>query len=296
MLLLSCTNCCFNGLQADGFGARTGYCVEHRAVLHSAESLTCGRQYRRDLLLPEAEEENLLHQKSFPTDKIVHIRTRASARTSGHADNDISVLVTSPPGREVADYGRLGTKIESLARLSMIPGARAELARLSLSRTYVHRCVRLGGEWTSGIHQLLWTIDRLLEPPDVKLDDLPNEAPVPQSRQLELAQWTIMMLRLTFLSDIGYLAPESDDVVALRDLPDQAASAMHDLKFDALMKWVMKKGWTKATRAFPRDRYEALADTLHQDPDMPPRTRRARAKAAGRTDGSTRKPGQRRQQ
>src|SRR6186713_3192005 len=102
MLLLSCTNCCFNGLQADGFGAKVGYCVEHRLVLHSSESLTCGRQLRRDLLLPEADIENALHQKEFPRDKIVHIRTKANALSTGHADDDISVLVQTAPGKEVA--------------------------------------------------------------------------------------------------------------------------------------------------------------------------------------------------
>lgn len=269
MLLLSCTNCCFNGLQADGFGAKVGYCVEHRAVLHSAESLTCGRQFRRDLLLPEADTENALHQKAFSRDRIVHLRTKTSARSTGHADDDISVLVQTAPGKEVADYSRLGTKIESLARLSMIAGARAELARLSLSRTYVRRCVQLGGEWTSGIHQLSWTIDRLLEPPDVGFDDLWNDAPIPQSRQRELAQWSIVMLRLTFLSDVGYLAPESDHVATLRDLPEKAAAALNDVDIQALMRWIVKAGWAAATEAFPRARYEELAETLHRDPDAP---------------------------
>ncbi|HWO17437.1 MAG TPA: hypothetical protein VNO30_01635 [Kofleriaceae bacterium] len=269
MLLLSCTNCCFNGLQADGFGARAGYCVEHRAVLHSAESLTCGRQLRRDLLLPEANDESALHQQAFSRDEIVHIRTKASARSSGHADGDISVLIQTAPGKEVTNYGRLGTKIESLARLSMIAGARAELARLSLGRTYVRRCVQLGGEWTSGIHQLSWTIDRLLEPPDVGFDDLWDEIPLPQSRQRELAQWSIVMLRLTFLSDVGYLAPDTDDVAALRDLPEKAASALDNVDVRALMAWIVKAGWAAANEAFPRARYEELADTLHRDPDAP---------------------------
>lgn len=269
MVLLSCTNCCFNGLQADGFGAKVGYCVEHRVVLHTAESLTCGRLFRRDLLLPEADAEGGHHQRTFSRDHIVQLRTKINARSTGHADDDVSVLVENAPGKEVADYGRLGTKIESLSRLSMIPGARAELARLSLSRTYVRRCVQLGGPWTSGIHQLSWTIDRLLEPPDIGFDDLRDDVPVPQSRQRELAQWSIVMLRLTFLSDIGHLAPDTDDVASLRDLPENAAVAVDEIDFGALMKWVMQKGWAAAVEAFPRDRYEELAKELYRDPDDP---------------------------
>lgn len=268
-MLLSCMNCCFNGLQADGFGATVGYCVEHRAVLHTAESLTCGRLFRRDLLLPEARVESELHQATFSRDHVVQLRTKINARSTGHADDDVSVLVETAPGKEVADYGRLGTKIESLSRLSMIPGARAELARLSLSRTYVRRCVEQGGLWTSGIHQLLWTIDRLLEPPDIGFDDLRDDIPVPQTRQRELAQWSIVMLRLTFLSDVGHLAPDSDDVALLRDLPENAAAAVDEIDFDALMNWVTRKGWAAATEAFSRDRYEELARKLHHDPDAP---------------------------
>jgi hypothetical protein len=133
VLLLSCLNCCFNGLQSDGFGAKVGYCVEHRAVLHTAESLTCGRQFRRDLLLLEANAENEHHQRVFSRDHVVQIRTKIDARSTGHVDDDVSVLIENASGKEVANYGRLGTKIESLSRLSMLPGARAELARLSLS-------------------------------------------------------------------------------------------------------------------------------------------------------------------
>jgi hypothetical protein len=269
VLLLSCTNCCFNGLQADGFGAKVGYCVEHRAVLHTAESLTCGRLFRRDLLLPEASEENRHHQRTFSRDHIVQLRTKSNARSLGYADDDVSVLVTNAPGKEVTDYGRLGTKIESLARLSVIPGARAELARLSLSRTYVHRCVQLGGQWTSGIHQLLWTIDRLLEPPNIGFDDLRDDVPIPQSRQRELAQWSLVMLRLTFLSDVGHLAPDADDVAALRELPEKAASAVEEIDFDALMKWIVQTGWSAAVEAFPRDRYEALANEVYRDREAP---------------------------
>jgi hypothetical protein len=262
-------NCCFNGLQADGFGAKVGYCVEHRAVLHSAESLTCGRLFRRDLLLPEANAESVHHQRVFSSDQIVELRTKINARSTGYADEDVSVLVESAAGKELVDYGLLGTKIVSLSRLSMIAGARAELARLSLSRTYVRRCVQQRGSWTSGIHQLSWTIDRLLEPPAIGFDDLRDDTPVSQTRQRELAQWSIVMLRLTFLSDVGYLAPDADEVASLRDLPEAAAEAVDEIDFDSLMKWVVQKGWAAAVEAFPRERYEELARELNRDPGAP---------------------------
>lgn len=264
MLLLSCINCCFNGLQADGFGAKVGYCVEHRVVLHAAESLTCGRLFRRDLLVSDADAESAHHRVEFSPDDIVVLRTRANAKDAGYVDSDISLLTQNESAKEVADYGMLGTKVESLARLSKIPGARAELARLSLSRTYVHRCVDRGGSWTAGIHQLIWTIDRLLEPPEIGFDDLRDDLPIPQTRQRELAQWSIVMLRFTFLCDVGSFAPKSDPVAKLREIADRAAEAVDDIDIAALMRWVTRKGWALANAAFPRGRYEALADELWQ--------------------------------
>jgi hypothetical protein len=76
------------------------------------------------------------------------------------------------------------------------------------------------------------------------------------------------MLRLTFLSDVGYLAPDNDDVASLRDLPESAALAVDEVDFPALMKWMVRKGWEAAMKAFPRARYEALARKL-RDPDVP---------------------------
>jgi hypothetical protein len=264
VLLLSCLNCCFNGLQADSFGAKVGYCVEHRVVLHAAESLTCGRQFRRDLLVLDADAEAAHHRVAFSRDDIVVLRTRANAKAAGYVDGDISLLTQNESAKEVADYGRLGTKIESLARLSKIRGARAELARLSLSRTYVHRCVRNGGSWTAGIHQLIWTIDRLLEPPEIGFDDLRDDLPIPQTRQRELAQWSIVMLRFTFLCDVGSFAPKSDPVAQLRDVVGRAAEAVDEIDISALMRWVTQKGWALANAAFPRARYEELAGELAQ--------------------------------
>jgi hypothetical protein len=77
------------------------------------------------------------------------------------------------------------------------------------------------------------------------------------------------MLRLTFLSDVGYLAPGSDEVAMLRDLPEAAASEVNDVNFEALMKWVVKKGWEAAREAFPHSRYEELSKRLSRNSDAP---------------------------
>jgi hypothetical protein len=73
------------------------------------------------------------------------------------------------------------------------------------------------------------------------------------------------MLRLTFLSDIGHLAPDDDEVAALRTIPEFAASEVDDININALMDWMVKKGWHAAVTAFPRDRYEELSEDLHKD-------------------------------
>lgn len=86
-MLLSCVNCSFNPLLADGIGTGDGYCATHRVVLHQPRSLTCGSLLRKDLTLPDAEREQKLHARTFSPDQVSTLRdAKADARRIGVVD------------------------------------------------------------------------------------------------------------------------------------------------------------------------------------------------------------------
>lgn len=294
-MLLSCTNCSFNGLQADGLGARFGYCTAHRRVLHEARSLTCGRLMRKDLLLPEARREREVHQRHFSTQRISLVHDpRAAADSAGLVDTDVTGLALDPVGRAVTDFATAHERghakpmfLAQLGQLARSGDARAELAQHSLGRTYVARCVERDGpaHWTSGIHLLQWTKELLPVEPVVKLDDL-ADAPVPHGRQRDLARWDMLMLRLTFLSDMGHLAPDDDPVAALRELPEQAARATGTVDYGALMTWIAGTAWKRVEGVFPTDRYAQLHAGLRR-----PTAYGARGRARTATKASEPTPG-----
>jgi hypothetical protein len=168
----------------------------------------------------------------------------------------------------VSDYGQLDTKIVSLAQLKMVPGCRAELALLSLSRGYVGRCVERGGSWTSGLHLLWWTGERLSEEPKIELNDLRAELPLPLDRQIEIAQWAVIMLRLTFVSDVGYHALAMRHKVSkLASLAEDAAIQVDTLSPARLLRWIKREGVKRFGAALSERTYKQLRKDLHQDPD-----------------------------
>ena len=249
MLPLSCVNCCYNALQYDTIGTSYGYCVEFRSVLRSPESLTCGRQLRKDLLLDSAKAEAEIHRSKFSSADVVFLRPNGhTPRQLKYASTDVVALATNPVAATVSEWGQLPTKFASLAALRQLPGPRAELARLSLSRSYVNRCTSRGGRWTSGIHLYAWTRKTLLDEPEVTADDIRTEIAIALERQVSVAKWALLMLRLVFLSDLGFHA-DSGNVRRLRQLPVLAAEATGSLSYSALHNWVKREGAKLADRA-----------------------------------------------
>jgi hypothetical protein len=224
---------------------------------------------RKDLLLPRARKERELHQLHFSPSavQLLHTREPANGKSTSSSADDLQVLAGDVVSAAVSSYGRLGTKIESLSQLSALPGVRAEVARLSLGRTYVARCIERNGAWTSGLHLLWWTRQSLEREPEITIDDLRGELALPLARQLELAKWSVLMLRLIFVSDMGHHAQGSDRRVAsLRSLAEDAASETAKLSYGVLLRWMAKQGVARFDRALARSRYESLSESVHREP------------------------------
>ncbi len=268
MLLISCVNCCYNGLQYDTMGTAVGYCTEHKRVLRTPSELTCGRLFRKDLPFATANQQQERHEAQFSPGAICHLRrkTPANGESTGGDKSDLMPLEADSVARAVTSFGRLNTKIESLAQLSQLQGVRADIALLSLGRTYVRRCRARGGAWTSGLHLLWWTRARLTQEPIIEISDIRVETALPLDRQIDLAKWSILMLRLTFLSDFGHHASGTDHSVRhITDLAEQAAVAVPELSFQRLFKWVSRNAPKLLDRALPEAEYERLSNELHQD-------------------------------
>jgi hypothetical protein len=270
MQLLSCTNCAYNGLQFDSVGTSVGYCAEHRRVLNLPSELTCGRHFRKDLSLASAHREQQAHAQRFSVNGIFLLsrdRRPATSEEASGAEEDVAALRSDPIGSEVADYGVQGTKIVSLARLSSLPGARAEIALTSLGRVYVRRCVSRQGAWTSGLHLFWWVRTRLLDEPQIEVGDLRYASPVGLKRQVDLARWSVVILRLTFLSDVGAHAHAAEGkrhrIHSLSGLAERAAEETGELSLSKLMRWLRREGIKRVERALPQAEYDRLAEALH---------------------------------
>jgi hypothetical protein len=264
MILLSCSNCWFNGLQHGSVGLSVGYCVEHRVVLRQADSTTCPRLMRKDLAIDQAETENKSHKRRFPADKVQLVRPNGLVPADSIATPDTAMLRQDRIGEVAADYGELGSKIESLARLKEMRGGRPELAMLSLGRGYVRRCVQRGGRWTSGLHLLWWTKARLARVPELRIGDFRLQTAVSLDRQAQLAQWSLMMLRLNFISDLARHAKD-DQLETLSSLVEDAARATEIPSVRRLVTWIRSTGAKKLHRALSDKRYSELSKKLHKD-------------------------------
>jgi hypothetical protein len=263
MRLLSCSNCCFNALQYDTVGLTLGYCVKYQQILRHADFTTCGEHLRKDLGIDAAEAAAARHAKQYQADVITDLD--GTPVNGGYLESDPSLLRGDRVGVAVADYGYLPSKIATLVQLREIPGGRSELAMLSLGRTYVRRCMARQGRWTSGVHLTWWTEERLAEEPELTPADFRLQSFTTLRRQAELAQWSIVMLRLTFLSDVARYAERDRDVMgALVDLAEEAA-AEAGTSLRKLLRYVKARALPRLRGSLPEARYREIAAELHQD-------------------------------
>ncbi len=264
MSLLSCAYCSFNALQHGPLGLSVGYCVQHRVVLRRADETTCGRQLRKDLSRQSREVAQAAHKKRF-LDVVQFIDSHEPAEDASGTDRNSYRLEKDAVGGVATSYGLLESKIASLYQFRQIPGVRAELAMLGLGRGYVRRCVQRGGPWTSGLHLLWWTRVRLGAEPEIVIHDFRTQTAASFDRQFELAAWSVLMLRLHFISDVAAAAPSSDEVFTLADFVERAAEASETPDVQTLMAWIHADGEALLHKSFPQARYEALRAELHKD-------------------------------
>jgi hypothetical protein len=265
---LSCSNCLYNGLQFGSLGLSVGFCVQHQVILRRSDETTCGRHLRKDVGSETRERASRNHKKYYPDNAVVFVRTAEPvASDPAIVDSDTTLLESDRTGNAVSAYGTLGPKIATLAQLNEIPGVRAELAMLSLGRTYVRTCIQRNGAWTSGIHLLWWTRKRLSEKPQVELSDIYRQGAATLQRQAELAAWSVVFLRLNFVSDVAESAPRSEPIRGLAGIAEEAAEATETPDLETLVRWLDTEGRVRFDAAFPSKRYAELRTQLHRQPD-----------------------------
>jgi hypothetical protein len=273
MQMLSCANCWYNPLQHDTIGLSVGYCVEHHVVLRRSDETTCGRQRRKDLSLPAVRAAHDGHRSQVKSDGVYKMKRQRTLvvvepATEAEIEVDARDLQADTVGKVVSEYGELNAKIESLSQLRQIPGIRADIALFSLGRAYVNRCVDRGGSWTSGVHLLWWAGERLAVEPDVRPTDVRMQAPVTLERQIELATWSVLILRLTFIADVAEhaAATNGSPVATLRNLAERAAEETgNGIKAKPLLRWSARVARRALYEALPEDEYRRLAIALHKD-------------------------------
>lgn len=267
MMLQSCQNCWFNGLQYGSVGLSYGYCARHKVVLNNPDETTCGQQVRKDLGFQRSQEVSRLHSEHFDSGRIVRVIGREElARDVSSSLRDEEQLRRDEVADAVIDFGVLDTTISSLAQLKPMHTVRSVVAMTSLGRAYVRNCRTKGGSWTSGIHLYWWNKNRLDQIPELTIDDIRYTGAASLARQAELAVWSVMMLRLSFIDDIVELAHlENDEIGLEKGIADRAATAVHDFDPKKLGWWIRRELLPALTSRLDNARYRSIVSELRRN-------------------------------
>jgi hypothetical protein len=266
MVPLSCLNCCHNPLQLGPIGTAFGYCTRHRIVLTHPQATTCGQLLRKDLLAREAGVEQAKHAAQYSASKVVVLTApKAGAIEQGLAERPNGQLPADPVIDEVRNFGSLDSKIATMAALHRIPGCRAEVAMLSLSRSYFRNCTAHGGKWTAGVHLLEWTLGRLEREPVLAATDLQGPISFSLERTIAVARWTVVAFRLSFIADVAARArKERDSVGRLAQFVDDVIGVAPPDEPQKLLAALARRR-SRWRRVFPEKRYTELREELHAD-------------------------------
>jgi hypothetical protein len=232
-------------------------------MLRRSDETTCGLHLRKDLLRGAALQAQSYHQKMFSPSplKIFKISNAQEARPNF----DITPITPTKDNiySNLYNYGYGESKIHSLMSLDDLKTARAELAMITLARAYVYRCEIQGGPWTSGLH-LFWRIKNKLEQePDLQLEDLRTPLPITYKRQIEIAKWSLVDLRLCFISELATQAKAASHKLGAFDtLAEDAAAAVDTLSLRKLLRWLKSDAKPRLEAALPEREYRALGREL----------------------------------
>lgn len=260
MMLQSCQNCWFNGLQYGAVGLPYGYCARHKAILNSADDTTCGQHVRKDLSFGRAKEVSIIHSSYYDVDRIVRIVGGENfAKDVSFRLQDELILRQDDVADAVIDFGVLDTTISSLAQLKPMHTARSVIALTSLGRAYVRNCRARGGSWTSGINLYWWNVSRLDQIPFLPADDIRYAGAVSPARQTQFAIWSVMMLRLSFIEDIVEAANLEKDELGLEvGIVDRAASGVQDFDAKKLGFWIRRELLPALKTRLSYERYRSI--------------------------------------
>jgi hypothetical protein len=264
---LSCVNCCHNPLQLASIGTAFGHCTRHKVTLLRPHATTCGQLLRKDLLAESAQQEHAIHRKVYKEDRVSLVTNPASdastltERPNGHGPTDAVI-------EEVQSYGSVDRKIATMAALHRIPGPRAEVAMLSLSRAYVSNCYRRDRKWKSGVHLLFWTLQRLDHEPEFAPTELREPLGFSLAQTNAVAKWTLIVFRLGLIADVAYFASKSHDPVGrLQKLAVNAASIAPPTEPDKLLHWLTAKKRAWSSPLSPK-RYAELREEFRANADV----------------------------
>lgn len=267
--LSACSNCCFNALQYGSLGTPYGYCVKKYCLLKQPDETTCGQHLRKDVMSESMERHHNAHAEKLQDHQqamvFIHRKDRSVQRAQENVHFETNVTYSKDRVTDVVfDYGERGSSFSTLGRLNEIPGARAELAMISLGRAYVRNCFKNDRKWTSGLNLLWWIKEKLAEDPNVQLSDIRIFLGLPSQEQLDLETLSLLMLRLKFISDVGSYAKQVNHTVGeLEFFADEAATAMRgSTSPKKLLSWLRRAGAERLERVFPRALYRELREEV----------------------------------
>lgn len=91
------------------------------------------------------------------------------------------------------------------------------------------------------------------------------QSSVSPDRQEDLATWSLLMLRLTFLGDVGTFAGRAGHALgALETWPDEAAEAA-GTSGKKLLRWLAKAAAPQLDRLLPEAVYRAVANEVREE-------------------------------
>ncbi len=111
-----------------------------------------------------------------------------------------------------------------------------------------------------------WTKSRLSDEPKINIGDIRNTYGLQLERQVTLASWSVIMLRLTFIDDmVMYAQKDNERLGTVTGLLEQAAEAVTTFNIRRLLQWTKHKAVPALDQQLDWERYIQLSNELYVD-------------------------------